>query len=63
MNEGAAGVSKKSHAVDDRGIPPFTKRRVGAPGDYTNYHFPAIFRTMPTASDAKMIPAAKCRVR
>jgi hypothetical protein len=23
MNEGAAGVSKKSHAGDDRGIPPF----------------------------------------
>jgi hypothetical protein len=32
MNEGAAGVSKKSHAGDNRGIPPFKKQRVGAPG-------------------------------
>ena len=31
MSEGAAGVSKKSHAGDDRGIPPFKKRRVGHP--------------------------------
>jgi hypothetical protein len=28
-----------------------------------SYHFPAIFRTMPMASDPKMIPAAKCRPR
>jgi len=32
MREGAARVSKKSHAGNDHGIPPFKKRRVGAPG-------------------------------
>jgi hypothetical protein len=29
----AARVSEKSHAGDDRGIPPFKKRRVGHPAD------------------------------
>ena len=33
MNEGAAGVRKKSHAGDDRGIPPFEERRVRHPAD------------------------------
>jgi hypothetical protein len=31
MNEGRWAVSEKSHVGDDRGIPPFKKRRVGHP--------------------------------
>jgi hypothetical protein len=31
VTEGAAGVSKKSRAGYNRGIPPFKKRRVGHP--------------------------------
>jgi len=31
MKEGAAGVSKKSHAGDNRGIPPFKKTKGGHP--------------------------------
>jgi hypothetical protein len=31
MKEGAAGVSKKSHAGDNRGIPPFKKEAVKKP--------------------------------
>jgi uncharacterized membrane protein len=29
MNEGAIAVGEKCHAGDDRGIPPFKKRRLG----------------------------------
>src|SRR6202030_3842902 len=34
MNEGPAGVRKKSHAGDNRGIPHFKKRRVGHPASH-----------------------------
>jgi hypothetical protein len=35
MKEGAAGVSKKSHVGDDRGIPPLAKNaRSGPPDGY-----------------------------
>ena len=59
-NEGAAGVSKKSHAGDNRGIPPFKKRRGGGTqlsgvsntGAPNNGNYAAAVVTLRTANDS-----------